>query len=98
MYKETEKQLSQGEKLDENVIGAEEMEKRQDQIAKMRSLLFYHELRAKRIKKIKSKAFRKHLKKAQSKSAENEEQDEEMLQEEREKRELERINARMSLR
>lgn len=71
LYRQTERQLSRGEQLEENVLGTEELERRQAQIAKMRSLLFYHELRAKRIKKIKSKAFRKHLKKATSRPADD---------------------------
>lgn len=39
------------------------MRERQDQLAKMRSLLFRHEMKAKRVKKIKSKVYHRLLKK-----------------------------------
>ena len=37
-------------------LSVEEARERQNKLAKMRALLFYHELKAKRMKKIKSKA------------------------------------------
>jgi hypothetical protein len=45
-------------------LTVEEARERQNRLAKMRALLFYHELKAKRLKKIKSKEYRRKLKKA----------------------------------
>lgn len=44
------------------------MLKRQAELAKLRAVLFYRELKAKRQKKIKSKAYRKHLKRQRAKN------------------------------
>ena len=41
---------------DMQALSVEEARERQNKLAKMRALLFYHELKAKRMKKIKSKA------------------------------------------
>ncbi|XP_058202992.1 uncharacterized protein C57A7.06 [Rhododendron vialii] len=49
--------------LELNKISVEDVKDRKDHLAKMRSLLFRHELKAKRIKKIKSKTFHRVLKK-----------------------------------
>lgn len=49
--------------LELNKVSIEDVKDRQDQLAKMRSLLFRHEMKAKRIKKIKSKAYHRLLKK-----------------------------------
>lgn len=46
------------------------MKNHKDRLAKMRSLLFRHELKAKRIKKIKSKTYHRLLKKDKRKAAE----------------------------
>lgn len=43
---------------------------RQERLAKMRSFLFCHEMKAKRIKKIKSKTYHRLLKKDRKKAAE----------------------------
>ena len=43
----------------------EEAKERRDRLAKMRSLLFAHEQKAKRLKVIKSKGFHRHAKKAE---------------------------------
>lgn len=48
-------------------VSAEDVKERQDRLAKMRNLLFRHELKSKRIKNIKSKTYRRLLKKDQSK-------------------------------
>ncbi len=40
-----------------NKLSPEEVKKRRDEIMKMRNLLYYHELKQRRIKKIKSKEF-----------------------------------------
>ena len=42
----------------------EEAKERRERLAKMRSLLFAHEQKAKRLKAIKSKGFHRHAKKA----------------------------------
>lgn len=48
----------------------EEVQRRQDLMAKNNALLFYQELKAKRVKKIKSKAYHRHLKKQALRTAE----------------------------
>jgi U3 small nucleolar RNA-associated protein 14 len=45
-------------------LSVEEARERQNRLAKMRALLFYHEAKARRLKKIKSKEYRRKLKKA----------------------------------
>ena len=49
--------------LQEQALGAEEQRARQAKLAKMRHLMFYHEMKAKRTKAIKSKSYHRHLKK-----------------------------------
>ncbi|KAL4305256.1 hypothetical protein AHAS_Ahas16G0060100 [Arachis hypogaea] len=49
--------------LEMNMVSVEEEKDRQSRIAKMRSLLFRHEMKAKRLKKIKSKTYHRLLKK-----------------------------------
>ena len=49
--------------LEEHALGAEEQRARQAKLAKMRHLMFYHEMKAKRTKAIKSKSYHRHLKK-----------------------------------
>ncbi|KAL3641454.1 hypothetical protein CASFOL_016422 [Castilleja foliolosa] len=56
--------------LELNKISVEDMMHRQERLAKMRSLLFRHELKAKRVKKIKSKTYHRLLKKDKRKAAE----------------------------
>lgn len=53
-------------------ISVEDERDRQNRLAKMRSLLFSHEIKAKRIKKIKSKTFHRQLKKSRLKSTSSE--------------------------
>jgi U3 small nucleolar RNA-associated protein 14 len=45
-------------------LTVEEAQERRERLAKMRSLLFAHEQKAKRLKAIKSKGFHRHAKKA----------------------------------
>jgi U3 small nucleolar RNA-associated protein 14 len=52
------------EELASNAMSAEEWQRRQDTMAKNNALLFYQEQKAKRLKKIKSKAYHKHSKKS----------------------------------
>lgn len=47
----------------------EDVRERQNRLAKMRSLLFRHEMKAKRIKKIKSRTYHRMLKKDKLKAA-----------------------------
>ena len=54
------------EKLAMKRMTIEEVRARQDRLAKMRSVLFYHELKAKRVKAIKSKEYRKRMGKGRS--------------------------------
>ncbi|XP_073275995.1 uncharacterized protein [Primulina huaijiensis] len=55
--------------LELNEVSVEDMKDHQARLAKMRSLLFRHELKAKRIKKIKSKTYHRLLKKDRTKAA-----------------------------
>lgn len=55
--------------LELNKISVEDVKDRQDRLAKMRNLLFRHEIKAKRIKKIKSKTYHRLLKKDRLKGA-----------------------------
>lgn len=50
-------------------VSVEDVRERQNQLAKMRSLLFRHEMKAKHIKKIKSKTYHRILKKEKLKAA-----------------------------
>lgn len=52
-------------------VSIEDVKERQARLGKMRSLLFRHELKAKRIKKIKSKTYHRLLKKDRKKAAES---------------------------
>ncbi|XP_057793654.1 uncharacterized protein LOC131010239 isoform X3 [Salvia miltiorrhiza] len=56
--------------LELNEISIEDVKERQERLAKMRDLLFRHELKAKRVKKIKSKTYHRLMKKDKAKSAE----------------------------
>lgn len=51
-------------------VSIEDVKERQERLAKMRDLLFRHEMKAKRVKKIKSKTYHRLLKKDKSKAAE----------------------------
>lgn len=50
-------------------ISMEDVKERQELLAKMRNLLFKHEMKAKRVKKIKSKTYHRLLKKDRAKAA-----------------------------
>lgn len=56
------------EQLAAQAMTSEEVKKRQDAMARNSALLFYHEQKAKRLKKIKSKAYHRHLKKQTAKA------------------------------
>nr|CAD1833286.1 unnamed protein product [Ananas comosus var. bracteatus] len=55
--------------LELNEVSVEDVKERQNRLAKMRSLLFRHEMKAKHIKKIKSKTYHRILKKEKLKAA-----------------------------
>lgn len=57
--RDNEDKLIQLEELETNTLSVEEIRARRDQLRKARDLLFREEIRAKRIKKIKSKSYRK---------------------------------------
>ena len=59
----TGKDVERGEDLALNELTAEEVKERRARLAKMRNLLFRHELKAKRVKAIKSKTFARHNRK-----------------------------------
>ncbi|XP_024026216.1 uncharacterized protein C57A7.06 [Morus notabilis] len=85
--------------LELNEVSVEDERDRQNRIAKMRSLLFRHEMKAKHIKKIKSKTFHRLLKKDRLKAASSENQiDPEAAKELARKHEFERAKERITLR
>ncbi|EFJ43959.1 hypothetical protein VOLCADRAFT_121361 [Volvox carteri f. nagariensis] len=57
------------EKLALKALSLEEAKERRERLAKMRSLLFYHELKARRLKSIKSKEYHRHLARAAKRKA-----------------------------
>lgn len=84
--------------LELNEVSIEDMKDHQDRLAKMRSLLFRHELKAKRIKKIKSKTYHRLLKKDRTKAADLAIQmDPEAAKELAMKQEFKRAEERMTL-
>ncbi|CAN0889043.1 U3 small nucleolar RNA-associated protein 14 [Linum grandiflorum] len=85
--------------LELNKISLEDYKNSREQIAKMRSLLFRHEMKMKRIKKIKSKTHRRMLKKDRLKLASGEMQmDPEAARELAMKQEFKRAEERLTLR
>lgn len=96
------------EALSMKLLSVEEAKERRERLAKMRALLFYHEAKAKRMKKIKSKEYRRRLKKAaRAKAAAAAEAitnedgmillDEDAIRKEREQAEFERAQERLTL-
>ena len=84
--------------LGSNKISMEEFKKRRGQLAKMRALMFYHEQKRHHINKIKSKKYRRVRKRQRERLKEAEaEENPEILQELKEKEEIERIEERMTL-
>ncbi|XP_010422597.1 PREDICTED: U3 small nucleolar RNA-associated protein 14 isoform X1 [Camelina sativa] len=83
--------------LELNEVSVEDHIKYRDHIAKMRSLLFRHELKSKRIKKIKSKTYHRLKGKDLKKSAMGALMDPEMAKEEAMKQEARRVEERMTL-
>ncbi|OAY80691.1 U3 small nucleolar RNA-associated protein 14 [Ananas comosus] len=84
--------------LELNEVSVEDVKERQNRLAKMRSLLFRHEMKAKHIKKIKSKTYHRILKKEKLKAASAELQvDPEVAKEYAMKQEFKRAEERMTL-
>ncbi|KAF5183211.1 U3 small nucleolar rna-associated protein [Thalictrum thalictroides] len=84
--------------LELNKISVEDVIDHKNSLAKMRSLLFRHEMKAKRIKKIKSKTYHRLLKKDKLKASHTEMQtDPEAAKEEAMKQEFKRAEERLTL-
>ncbi|KAI3526852.1 hypothetical protein L1887_06118 [Cichorium endivia] len=85
--------------LELNKVSVQDVKERQDRLAKMRNLLFRHELKAKRIKHIKSKTYRRLMKKDKLKgaSATEMEMNPEAAKELAEKEEFKRAEERLTL-
>ncbi|KAK6937365.1 hypothetical protein RJ641_030873 [Dillenia turbinata] len=84
--------------LELNKVSVEDVKDRQNRLAKMRSLLFRHEMKAKHIKKIKSKTYHRLLKRDRMKSASTEMlTDPEAAKEQAMKQEFRRAEERMTL-
>ncbi|KDP28173.1 hypothetical protein JCGZ_13944 [Jatropha curcas] len=84
--------------LELNKISAEDVKDKWNHIAKMRSLLFRHEVKMKRIKKIKSKVYHRMLKKDRLKVSSDEmHMDPEAAKEQAMKQEFKRAEERMTL-
>ncbi|XP_057822016.2 uncharacterized protein C57A7.06 [Cryptomeria japonica] len=87
------------ELLELNKVTLEEVRERQGRLAKMRSLMFRHELKAKHIKKIKSKTYHRLLKKERRKAGLGDtSNDPEAAKEYAMKQEFKRAEERMTLR
>ncbi|KAI5311138.1 hypothetical protein L3X38_045605 [Prunus dulcis] len=85
--------------LELNKVSAEDEKDRHNRMAKMRSLLFRHEMKSKHIKKIKSKTYHRLLKKDRLKASSTQSQmDREAAKELAMKQEYERAKERMTLR
>ncbi|KAL6902063.1 hypothetical protein ACP4OV_004939 [Aristida adscensionis] len=84
--------------LELNKVDVEDVRERQNRLAKMRSLLFRHEMKAKRVKKIKSRTYHRMLKKDKLKAASADlEADPESVKEFARKQEFKRAEERMTL-
>lgn len=87
-----------GTSLGFNKLTMSEVKERQERLAKMRTMLSYHEAKAKRMKKIKSKAFHRLLQKdRKGKAGVEDEFDAEALKEAAIKAEFKRAQERMTL-
>ncbi|ELR11420.1 Utp14 protein [Acanthamoeba castellanii str. Neff] len=98
----TKQAIDHFEGLDMNELSTDEVKQREAQIKKMKAVLFYEESKAKRRKKIKSKAYHRILKKQKQKSAMSLDElgqlDEETARAEAEKIERLRIQERITQR
>ncbi|PJF17943.1 hypothetical protein PSACC_02252 [Paramicrosporidium saccamoebae] len=100
---DTEEGITTAEQLEMSKLTPEEVERRYQELAKRRALLFFNEQKNKRQSKIKSKTFRKVVKREKERrmvkdvDASGERLTEEEIREERMKAELGRIKERMTL-
>lgn len=99
--KDTEKQIQASEELEARKMSIEEVRARTAELRKRRDLLFREEMRAKRIKKIKSKAYRRVHRRERQKLAELERQAAleagiDLDEEEKERLDRQRAEARMT--
>lgn len=98
--KSAEEQIKQAEELEAKKLSLEELRARRAELRKRRELLFREEVRAKRIKKIKSKSYRRVHRKEREKMAQLERQalieaGVDLDEEERERLDRQRAEARM---
>ncbi|KAJ3300996.1 hypothetical protein HDU76_005910 [Blyttiomyces sp. JEL0837] len=102
----TEKRQMELEEMELNKVTKEELEARRAELAKLRSLMFYQELKQKKIAKIKSKTYRKVHRKKKGKNGEEEEElsvaelaglDPDLARDKLEKLEVARIKERMTM-
>lgn len=94
--------MAQQDDLGENEQTMDEFKKRRGQLAKMRALMFYHEQKRHRMKKIKSKKYRRIRKKQRERAKESEidaqaQDNPDILRELEEKEEFDRMKERMTL-
>eukprot|EP00742_Colponemidia_sp_Colp-10_P011047 GILJ01012217.1.p1 GENE.GILJ01012217.1~~GILJ01012217.1.p1 ORF type:complete len:905 (-),score=233.95 GILJ01012217.1:34-2550(-) len=97
-----DKKIQEGEKLELRKLSPEEVKARTAQLAKLRSLMFHEEMKAKRISKIKSKMYHKIKNKNEQRKEQKmlerlEEIDPEQAEQMRQKQELKRAKERMTL-
>eukprot|EP00842_Homolaphlyctis_polyrhiza_P002731 jgi/Hompol1/3459/HPOL_003240-RA len=96
-----ERKAAQAEELELNKIEKKELQARRQELAQMRSLLFFKEQKQKKIAKIKSKTYRKLHKKAAENGEMSVEElaklDPELAREQAQKLEMERAKERMTL-
>eukprot|EP01083_Nonionella_stella_P229514 812288_1 len=102
MAKGSEASIRETEELAFNEMGPEEAKLRKKQIQKMRDVMFHQEIKFKRVKKIKSKEYRRQLRKLRKKHQlsveEIQDLDPDLAFEEQYKREFRRAEERMTLR
>jgi U3 small nucleolar RNA-associated protein 14 len=97
-YGMDEQDIVRAQQLEMRKLDPEEVKRREAELARMRSVLFYHELKLKRVAKIKSKTFRKIRKRQAERNGEEGSDDEvEGSKAEQLKAEIERAKERMTL-
>jgi U3 small nucleolar RNA-associated protein 14 len=96
-----ESEIVRAQQLEMRKLDPDEVKRREAELSRMRSLLFYHELKLKRVAKIKSKTFRKIRKRAAGRekgmAGDDDEEDEASSKTERLKAEFDRAKERMRL-
>lgn len=92
-----EAKVTGGEELEMNGMSVDEAKRRKDRLAKMRALLFKYEERAKKMKRIKSKRFRRRERKAGRRQIDETTAGEEDSKKARELAEFDRAKERMTL-